>query len=276
MKTDGKLFLIGDVAKMFGLSVSSLRHYEKEGLLRPEYIDINTGYRYYGLKQFEVLNTVRYLRVLDMPLKDIREFLNNRDIDVIKEKLSLQRAEVKKRIGELKIIERKIKSRLKTIEDAQSSVPGIITVENRPGIKMAFLEKRIEVKGFTDMEEPLRMLDRKEKQTTVFLGKVGLQITKERLLKGDFNGYDGIFIILDKEEDYSGEAIRLKAQDCCVVRFRGLHADSPAYYEKLVRYINENGFKIDGFSREITMVDYGLTSDETKFLTEIAVPVRKN
>lgn len=62
---------------MFGLSVSSLRHYEKEGLLRPEYIDINTGYRYYGLKQFEVLNTVRYLRVLDMPLKDIREFLSN-------------------------------------------------------------------------------------------------------------------------------------------------------------------------------------------------------
>lgn len=261
---------------MFGLSVSSLRHYEKEGLLRPEYIDLNTGYRYYGLKQFEVLNTVRYLRVLDMPLKDIREFLSNRDIDVIKEKLSLQRAEVKKQIGELKIIERKIESRLKTIEDAQSSVPGIITVENRPGIKMAFLEKRIEVKGFTDMEEPLRMLDGKEKQTTVFLGKVGLQITKERLLKGDFNGYDGIFIILDKEESYSGEVIRLKAQDCCVVRFRGLHADSPAYYERLVRYINENGFKIDGFSREITMVDYGLTSDETKFLTEIAVPVRKN
>lgn len=78
-----------------------------------------------------------------MPLKDIREFLSNRDIDVMKEKLSLQRAEVKKRIGELKIIERKIESRLKTIEDAQSSVPGIITVETDPGIKMAFWRKEL-------------------------------------------------------------------------------------------------------------------------------------
>lgn len=34
-----KLFQIGDVAKMFHISVGSLRHYEKEGLLQPEYID---------------------------------------------------------------------------------------------------------------------------------------------------------------------------------------------------------------------------------------------
>lgn len=60
----------------------------------------------------------------------------------MKEKLSLQRAEVKKRIGELKIIERKIESRLKTIEDAQSSVPGIITVETDPALK-AFWRKEL-------------------------------------------------------------------------------------------------------------------------------------
>ena len=33
-----KLFQIGDVAKLFHLSVSSLRHYENVGLLTPEYI----------------------------------------------------------------------------------------------------------------------------------------------------------------------------------------------------------------------------------------------
>mgnify|MGYP001074839526 FL=1 len=49
------LFQIGDVAKMFHLSVGSLRHYEKIGLLKPEYTDKETGYRYYGMQQFEVL-----------------------------------------------------------------------------------------------------------------------------------------------------------------------------------------------------------------------------
>ena len=72
-----KLFTIGDVAKLFHLSVSSLRHYEDMGLLVPEYIDPHTGYRYYSVRQFEVLNTIRYLRVLDMPLSEIVDFLHN-------------------------------------------------------------------------------------------------------------------------------------------------------------------------------------------------------
>jgi hypothetical protein len=36
---DKKLFQIGEVAKMFQLSVGSLRHYEKAGLLKSEYTD---------------------------------------------------------------------------------------------------------------------------------------------------------------------------------------------------------------------------------------------
>lgn len=70
------LFSIGDVAKLFHLSVSSLRHYENVGLLTPEYIDADSGYRYYSIKQFEFLNSIRYLRALDMPLAEIADFLN--------------------------------------------------------------------------------------------------------------------------------------------------------------------------------------------------------
>ena len=69
-----ELFQIGEVARMFHLSVGSLRHYEKIGLLEPEYVDPETGYRYYSIRQFECLNTIRYLRVLDMPLPRIAGF----------------------------------------------------------------------------------------------------------------------------------------------------------------------------------------------------------
>ena len=34
---------------------------------------------------FEVLNTIRYLRALDMPLTEIEDFLKNRDISKIEE-----------------------------------------------------------------------------------------------------------------------------------------------------------------------------------------------
>lgn len=86
-----KLFKIGEVSKMFNVSMGTLRHYEREGLLAPEYIDENTGYRYYSSKQLEVMNTIRYMRALDMPLTEISEFLSNRDTDVMEEKLLKQK-----------------------------------------------------------------------------------------------------------------------------------------------------------------------------------------
>ena len=69
-----ELFQIGDVARLFHISVGSLSYYEQAGLLKPQYVDPDTGYRYYSSEQFEVLNTIRYLRAIDMPLAEIADF----------------------------------------------------------------------------------------------------------------------------------------------------------------------------------------------------------
>ena len=90
----GELFRIGEVARLFHLSVSTLRHYERLGLVTPERVDPDTGYRYYSARQFEALNTVRYLRALDMPLEEISDFVHNRDLDNIQAKLRQQRETV--------------------------------------------------------------------------------------------------------------------------------------------------------------------------------------
>lgn len=66
-----ELFQIGEVAKMYHLSVGTLRHYEQVGLLKPEYTDPATGYRYYSVRQFEQLTNIRYLRALGLPLDEI-------------------------------------------------------------------------------------------------------------------------------------------------------------------------------------------------------------
>lgn len=107
-----ELFQIGDVAKMFHISVGTLRHYEKLGLLQPEYIDSETGYRYYSTRQFECLNTIRYLRVLDMPLPQIKDFLKNKDIGKIQKMLLEQKETVIRKQKDFHIIEQKINNRL--------------------------------------------------------------------------------------------------------------------------------------------------------------------
>ena len=116
-----KLFQIGEVARLFHLSVSSLRHYEAAGLLTPEYVDPSSNYRYYSVRQFEVLNTIRYLRALDMPLPQIAAFLKNRDIPVMEAALRQQKAIVAEKARELRRIERKIENRLQQLSDAQRS-----------------------------------------------------------------------------------------------------------------------------------------------------------
>lgn len=134
-----ELFSIGDVAQLFHLSVSSLRHYETIGLLTPEYTDPATGYRYYGPRQFEVLNTIRYLRALDMPLGQIRAFLRNRDVGRIEQLLREQKAAVVRKQAELQRVERKIDNRLRQLHDAQTAELGAIRLVRSPACRIVWM-----------------------------------------------------------------------------------------------------------------------------------------
>lgn len=60
---------------------------------------------------------------------------------------------------------------------------------------------------------------------------------------------------------------------CVCLRFHGSHPEAPEQYNKLLCYINEHDLKVSGFSREITMIDYGLTGDPKQFVTEISISV---
>ena len=268
------LFQIGEVVRMFQLSVSTLRHYESMGLLVPEVTDPKSGYRYYSLRQFEPLNIIRYLRALDMPLTEIADFLQNRDIDKIEEKLQQQKEIVIKRQQELKQIEQKIDNRLTQLKDARNSTLDEITLTTVSACRLAWLEDNLTIKEFVDMEAPIRKLDQKQKEALIFLGKVGVAISAEHLMEGKYQQYNGIFLILDQEDKYDGNIIGMPEALCVRVRFCGSHKEAPAQYEKLMAYIKEHQLKVAGFSREITMIDYGFTNDRDKFVTEISIPVK--
>ncbi len=199
---NNELFQIGEVSRLFHISVSILRHYEKIGLVQPEYKDPETGYRYYSARQFECLNTIRYLRALDMPLEEITKFVKNRNIEQIQSMLLRQKEQVLLRQQELLLIQRKI-------------------------------EKR-------------------------------------------FNPYEIVFIILDDEDHFKGKTLALPEETCVTVKFQGSHENAAKYYEMLMQYIEKQKLSICGFSKEITMIDYGITDDVSRFVTEIQIPVSGN
>lgn len=267
------LFPIGEVSKMFHISVSSLRHYENIGLLTPEYISPDSGYRYYGTEQFEILNTIRYLRALDMPLSEIGDFLRNKDIDRIAEKLLLQKQTVLQKQRELRRIEQKIDHRLSWLFDAQNTPLDTISLIQRPACRIVWVDDALKINSYPDMEAPIRKLDQSDAEAVVFLGKVGLGISAEHLQTAQIERYDGIFLILDQEDIYTGETQMLPEALCARLRFRGGHTESRAQYQKLLDYIKKQRMKIVSFSREVTLIDYGITNDTEKFVTEICIPV---
>ena len=129
-------------------------------------------------------------------------------------------------------------------------------------------------KSYLDLEYAIRRLEENQPQSLVFLGKVGVGISKENLQSDHFDQYDLVFLILDEEDTYYGEIEQHHEELCVSICFRGSHNEADAYYRKLTGYISERKMQITGASREITMIDNGITDDPDKFVTEIHIPVK--
>lgn len=266
------LFQIGEVARMFHLSVGSLRHYEKSGLLHPEYIDPDSGYRYYGPKQFEVLNMIRSCRALGMPLEQIADFLEHRSIDKMFQMLEKQKQTVIRQQKELAITLKKINDRISLLGDAASSELNRIDIRNISSRRVAWLKNQLSLETYTDLEPAIRQLNRNQESSSVWLGKVGVGISEEHLRAQKFDAYDRVFLILDPEDTYSGQTEIWPPLTCACLRFCGSHKDAPSYYAQLLDFLRQHHFKLAGFSREITLIDDGITSDSSQFVTEIQIP----
>lgn len=69
---------IGEVAKQLGMSIDTLRYYEKEGLLA-NIQRSSSGTRYYGEKDLSRLRFIQRSQKMGFTLKEIRELLSMRE-----------------------------------------------------------------------------------------------------------------------------------------------------------------------------------------------------
>lgn len=98
---DDDLLSIGRFARLAGLSVGALRHYDELDLLRPADIDRFTGYRRYRREQLETARTIARLRDLELPLDEIREVLAMDDPAEQRRRLATHRARIEARTNRL-------------------------------------------------------------------------------------------------------------------------------------------------------------------------------
>ena len=71
---------IGDFSRATHMSIKTLRHYHRVGLLEPADVDQFTGHRRYTTAQIPTAQVIRRFRELDMPIEEIRGILAAPDI----------------------------------------------------------------------------------------------------------------------------------------------------------------------------------------------------
>jgi len=68
-------YTISQVAKMMGITVSTIRYYDKEGLL-PFVDKTSNGVRVFKDEDFEGLGVITCMKNSGMPIKDIKKYMN--------------------------------------------------------------------------------------------------------------------------------------------------------------------------------------------------------
>jgi len=96
-------YRVGEVATLTRVSIRTLHHYDRIGLLRPSAFS-EAGYRLYGEEDLLRLQQILTLRYLGFPLKRIDELLARPDFDLVAA-MRAHRLVLRDRIGELERID---------------------------------------------------------------------------------------------------------------------------------------------------------------------------
>ena len=133
-----KKYKIGEFSRLGRVSVRTLRHYEKIGLLKPGIVDMFTGYRYYSPDQLQKLLSIVQLKQLGFSLAEITELYENDthypDIRTLESKIRTCEEELqtlKARHAQLKSLVAAQKKRMNMEKIYFDSLPSIIVAYNR-------------------------------------------------------------------------------------------------------------------------------------------------
>lgn len=276
------MFRIGEFAQIAQVSGRLLRYYDQLDLLRPGYSDPQTGYRYYSARQLPRLNAILALKELGLSLEQIGGLLDEAvSTAELRGMLMLKRAEAEQALRREQARLRLIESRIRQIDEAGALSDYDVVLKAVPA--QPFLAAR---RRCTGMAEAMCLL-----RDVIAAATAGLRSAdRERLVvvaRPDFDGEE-----LDLEAGFTmrhrvnrrivlpdGDRLALGelpavAQMATVVR-SGPGYQSHLAFGSLGLWIEANGYRIDGPSREAFLDPADGTPPDSEAVVEIQFPVRK-
>src|SRR5574340_87125 len=270
------MFPIGKFSRISRLSVKTLRYYDQIGLLKPARVDPATGYRYYELDQLARLNRILALKDLGLTLEQTAVMLDRGlTAEQLRAMLRRKRAELTQAVHQTEDRLARVDARLKQI-DLEGKMPDYeIVIKELPPLNVASVRGIIPT--YPQQGHLWDALEKEMKKQGVWYG--GPCFT--RYLDGEYRDHDidtnvCAPVAIRCISNGPMKVYELPGGTLAVTVHHGPFTTLGSAYGALLKWIEENGYRIIGPEREIYLkTGVPLRQDDTSYVTEIQFPVTR-
>ncbi|MGL5150392.1 MAG: MerR family transcriptional regulator [Clostridium sp.] len=243
---------IGQMSKLTNVSVQALRHYEGLGLMAPSYINSETGYRYYSMKDFVTIGLIKQCKALGLSLNEIKEVIYNyTSLESISSILVNQKELLNNKISQLQHIEKQItllESKIRTSLEKGLNEVFIKYNEERKCLEFDYTDRNT-MKFELDLRKSLVVAEKEYKNANT---EIVFTVSYEELKKTNVATYKNVMLNLGQDVKYENEKIiTIPEGNYLTMYFDDAHRNSLKYYKIVMDYISEHNIKVKGDFREI-------------------------
>lgn len=274
----GSLFSIGEMAKFNRVSIPTLRLYDKMNLLKPAFVDQETGYRYYSLQQNARLDMIAYMKELGMSIAEIRKVLEKEDLTQVEMILSQKNEQIHRQIRDLKEQHDAVERAIASIERYRKSpLTGTLSLEyiDRRYIWGIPCKSNFYQQGIDSYEQELAALRRQMAEQNllqIHSYNTGTSIRREDFVQGNL-APDQMFIFTNAKNAQGLQTSVLDSGMYACIYLDGFD-NEPESAGRLLRFCKENDYTITGDYLCEVLTEFNVFSDQQRSMfLRLQVPV---
>ena len=267
---------IGLFSKLSQVPVKTLRYYDEIGLLEPAEIDSFSGYRYYSVTQLPRLNRILALKDLGLSLNQIAQLLTEElPIEQLRGMLRLKQVEIQQRMGQEEEKLARVAARLRQIEQENKMSNYDVVIKKVEPQRIASV--RDVIPSYPEQghlwQELETVLDRSKIKST---GPC-LTLYHSDEPKIDAEVCEPIAEDVSLPKNTRVQTRELPAAEVAAVIHHGPFNTLSESYEAVLKWIEANGYQINGPGREIYLQPpaEGGSQTDPDSVTEVQFPVMK-
>lgn len=269
---------IGEFSKICAVSTKTLRYYAEIGLIYPDEINPENGYRYYSIEQLETMLFINRLKSYNFSLEEIKTILELKASQYEKIYLSLikKKKEIEKQVQEFEKTLDQLNNDISNLKQGKSIMSYLESIDVQlvevPMMYLLSIRKMVHEYDFADeYGNCFSKLFRK-----IADDKLTILASPMVLFHGaEFSqfGLDTEFAIPVKE--YVTGTRDFYPGLCLKTILQGSYSGLSSVYTKQREWAEKEGYESNDALYEVYVTDPSQVSKESELITEIYYPVKK-